>query len=109
MKLTDSMMVIEALLSYWYNTEPQQLFDDIYGARPENDWVITKRRNMQHDGLIATYNQLDRAHRTRLVKKAIAKYGSIAARRIRFDASEIAEASEDVFVGHTDSPILVQA
>lgn len=109
MKVTDSMIAVEALLLFWHNTDPAAMFDAIYGARPTDDYVIEKRRNMSRDGLIATWHSLDFPHRQKLMHKALTVYGSVANRRVRFDANKLIDASDEVTIPSTDTPFVKQS
>jgi hypothetical protein len=75
-----SMPVIQALVMYWYNTEPEDIMQAVYD-NPVGPY-LKEKMDMWKLGFIPFWGQIDHKHQLRLVNAACDKYLEEAERRM---------------------------
>ncbi len=75
-----AMPVIQALIMYWYNTEPDEIMHAVYD-QPTGPY-LKEKAGMYNLGLHVFWGQIDYKHQLRLVEAACGKYLEEAKRRV---------------------------
>jgi len=75
------MRTVTCLMMYMYNTEPDDIFDAVYGADKDPQYRADKLPLCQAEKIVTFWGQLDTKHQVKLLQAAVVKYGDEVDRR----------------------------
>jgi hypothetical protein len=85
MKADEAMPIIQAVVMYWYNTDPMDIMERVYDSREPA--YLGEKVSLYKLGFTTFWGQIDFKHQQRFVVAALEKYGDEAERRAEFNRS----------------------